>query len=91
MHQGKPKYEIIQLKDKSFQAFTEGYCIKNQQNECIIYISPTGKIYVPGIYASTLQGNYGFNTSLQTIQYIIQDENAQDIATIDIKTQNILP
>ena len=91
MLQGKPNYEVIQLKDKSFQEFDGGYCIKNQQNECIIYISETGKLYVPGIYASILQGNYSYNTQLQAVQYTIQDEKNQDIATIEIKTQSLLP
>lgn len=91
MFQWTPNYEVIQLKDKSFQEFAWWYCIKNQQNECIIYIAETGKIYIPGIYAATLQGNYSYNPELKTIQYTIQDEKAQNIATIDIKTQNLLP
>jgi hypothetical protein len=91
MHQGKPNYEVLELKDNIFQEFAGGYCIKNQQNECILYVSETGKIYIPGIYASLLQGTYTYNTQLQAAEYTIQDENQENIATIQIKTQNLLP
>lgn len=37
LHTGKPYYEKVLLNDKNFGAFADGYCIKNQKSECIIY------------------------------------------------------
>jgi hypothetical protein len=37
MNDGKPNYEQLQLPDGQFGDFNNGYCIKNNKNDCILY------------------------------------------------------
>lgn len=37
MNEGKPNYEQLLLQDQIFGAFNNGYCIKNNINDCILY------------------------------------------------------
>ncbi len=88
LHQGKPEYEILQLKDKEFGDFTNGYCIKNKANECIIYTNNKGAIYIPGIYTSSLKGEYIFDKPTEKTTLVIKDQSNKAIATLvlQIKT-----
>ena len=54
MKQGKPSYQLTKLTQSQFQDFQDGSCIQNENKECIIYISPSGKMYIPNVYNSTL-------------------------------------
>jgi len=37
MNEGKPNYEQILLQDQQFGEFNNGYCIKNNKNDCVLY------------------------------------------------------
>lgn len=85
MNQNKPDYEKIQLINGDFGDFNNGYCIKNNKNDCIIYTNTAGAIYIPGIYASTLIGEYVFDTTDNKTKFIIKDETNKAIATLTLQ------
>lgn len=85
MHENKPNYEQIQLPDGQFGDFSNGYCIKNRSNDCIIYTNSVGAIYIPGIYASSLLGEYSFDTKNKQTSFIVKDQSNKPITTITVE------
>ena len=85
MNANKPEYEQIQLPDGQFGDFNNGYCIKNSNNDCIFYTNNAGAIYIPGIYASSLMGEYLFNTTTKNTTFIVKDQSNKAIATLTLK------
>jgi len=85
LNQGKPNYEIINLTQKNFGNFQWWSCIKNIDNECMTYINSLWDVYMPGIYASSLLGEYKFDQQTKNVQYIIKDQSGKNIATISVK------
>lgn len=85
MNEGKPNYEQIQLPDGKFGDFNNGYCIKNNKNDCIVYTNNVGAIYIPGIYANSLVGEYRFDTASQQTSYIIKDQSNKAITTFTLQ------
>lgn len=88
LHTGKPYYEKVLLNDKQFGSFADGYCIKNQKNECILYTNTQGAIYIPGTYAYQLFGSYIFDKKSQQPQFIINDQNGTPIITLTLQIQS---
>lgn len=84
MNQGKPNYEQIQL-DENFGDFSNGYCIKNSKNDCILYTNNVWAIYIPGIYASSLVGEYKFDTTSKKTFFIIKDQSNNKITTLTVQ------
>ena len=82
MNQSKPSYELIKLTEGQFGDFDNGYCLKNSKNDCILYTNNAGAIYIPGIYASSLAGEYLFDTTTKTTTYIIKDQSNKAITTL---------
>jgi hypothetical protein len=87
MMQGKPNYHVIKLEDSSFAGFQGGYCIQESHQECMLYTTSQGDIYVPGNFAGTLRGQYNFLSATNTIQYTIQDQQGNSVAAISLKTK----
>lgn len=85
MHQNKPNYESLLLQGDQFGQFTNGYCIQNNKNDCIFYTNNAGAMYIPGIYASSLAGEYRFDTTKKVATYIIKDQSNNPIATLVLK------
>jgi len=78
-------YEQLQLPDGGFGDFNNGYCIKNNKNDCILYTNNIGAIYVPGIYASSLAGTYQFDKTNKNTTFIIKDQSNKNIVTLTLK------
>lgn len=85
MNEGKPNYEQLQLPDGGFGDFNNGYCIKNIKNDCILYTNNAGAIYIPGIYASSLVGEYLFDKTSKNTTFIIKDQFNKAITTLILK------
>lgn len=75
-------YEQIQLPNSGFGTFNNGYCIKNTKNDCILYTNNQGGIYIPGTYATNLEGNYMYDTETHTTSFLIKDQDETEIVTI---------
>lgn len=87
MNQGKPNYEQLLLQNQQFGDFNNGYCIKNNKNDCIIYTNNAGAIYIPGIYANSLIGEYMFDTAQKKAKYIIKDQANKTISTMTLQVK----
>lgn len=87
MDQGEPQYEQLLLQDQQFGVFNGGYCIKNSKNDCILYTSTKGSIYIPGVYASALAGAYAFDKDSGKTTFTIKDQSDMPIVTITIKVK----
>jgi hypothetical protein len=85
MHQWAPKYTKTLLDGTNFGAFNGGYCIKGQDNNCMIFLGPEGQIYLPTPYNNSLIGTYEFETSTSNILYHIKDQNNNLITIISLK------
>ncbi|HBB03415.1 TPA: hypothetical protein DCZ39_00715 [Patescibacteria group bacterium] len=85
MDTGKPEYEQLQLPDGQFGDFSNGYCIKNIKNDCILYTNNVGAIYIPGIYANSLVGEYIFDTISKNTKFIIKDQSDKAITTLTLQ------
>ncbi|MCX6825442.1 MAG: VCBS repeat-containing protein [candidate division SR1 bacterium] len=85
MNQGKPNYEELQLTDGQFGDFNNGYCVKNIKNDCIVYTNKAGAIYIPGIYANSLVGQYVFDTTTKNTKFIVKDQSNQAITTFTVQ------
>lgn len=85
MDQGKPDYEQILLSDGQFGDFNNGYCIKNMKNDCILYTNAAGAIYIPGIYASSLAGEYIFDKASKKTTFVIKDQSNKAITTLTVQ------
>lgn len=85
MHEETLGYEKIQLPDGQFGDFSNGYCIKNSNNECIVYTNTVGAIYIPGIYANSLLGEYKFDGINKQTQFIIKDQTNRPITTLTLQ------
>ena len=85
MNQGTPNYEKIQLINGQFGDFNNGYCIKNSQNECILYTNNVWAIYIPGSYASSLVGEYIFDTTSKMTNFILKDQSNKAIVTLTLQ------
>ncbi len=82
MAQNTPTYQQIQLPDSGFGTFNNGYCIKNTKNDCILYTNNQGWIYIPGTYATSLEGNYMYDTETHTTSFLVKDQDGTEIVTI---------
>ncbi len=87
MNSGKPEYEQLKLPDWWFWDFNNWYCIKNIKNDCILYTNTAGAIYIPGMYASSLLGEYLFDTKNNTTKFIIKDQSNTKITTLTLQTK----
>jgi len=85
MHQGKPNYEQLQLPEGQFGDFSNGYCIKNNKNDCILYTNTAGAIYIPGAYASSLVGEYKFDTTSKKVKFVVKDQTNTAITTLTVQ------
>lgn len=88
MNQSKPNYELLKLSEGQFGDFDNGYCLKNSKNDCILYTNNAGAIYIPGIYASSLIGEYLFDKETKTTSYIIKDQSNTPITTLLLNMKN---
>lgn len=91
MNDGKPNYEMLQLPDGGFGDFNNGYCIKNIRNDCILYTNSIGAIYIPGVYASSLVGEYAFDETKKTTTFIVKDQSNKPITTLILKIRSTTP
>lgn len=78
-------YQQIALWQGQFWDFDGGYCIKNLNNDCVLYTNPQGAIYIPGIYANSLIGAYTFDKQNKNITFIIKDQSDNPIADIFVQ------
>ena len=85
MNQGEPNYQELHLTDGQFGNFNGGYCIKNNKDDCIIYTNSVWAIYIPGIYASSLGGEYIFDTTKQKAEFIVKDQVNSAITTLTLQ------
>jgi hypothetical protein len=85
MNEGKPNYEQLLLQDQIFGAFNNGYCIKNNKNDCIVYTNNAWAIYIPGVYANSLVGEYIFDKINKNTKFIVKDQANKAISTITLK------
>ncbi|MEI6672333.1 MAG: hypothetical protein WCL02_03005 [bacterium] len=85
MNQDAPTYEQLHLTQGNFGEFNDGYCIKNDKNDCIIYTNNAGAIYIPGVYASSLIGEYSFDTSNKKVNFIVKDQSNKAITTLTLQ------
>lgn len=84
MNQSKPSYEQLQLNGQ-FGDFSNGYCIKNSQNDCILYTNSVWAIYIPWIYASSLMGEYKFDTASKKTIFVVKDQSNTAITTLTLQ------
>lgn len=87
MNQSKPNYEQLHLTEWSFGDFNNGYCIKNNKNDCILYTNNAGAIYIPGTYANALLGEYNFDTTNKKVNFIVKDEANTAITTLTLQVK----
>jgi len=85
MNEGKPNYELLRLTQGQFGDFDGGYCVKNNKNDCILYTSNVGSIYIPGIYASALAGEYIFDATSKKASFIVKDQSNKAIVTLTVQ------
>ena len=92
MLQGTPNYEKTQLDGTTFWIFNNGYCIKEQNNNCIIFVGPEWQVYIPTPYNISLEGAYSFDPINGDILYVFNEPNNQSnnqsnnqIATLHLK------
>ncbi len=85
MNEGKPNYEQLHLINGNFGDFNGGYCIKNIKNDCILYTNDAWAIYVPGVYANSLLGEYVFDTTSKQVKFIVQDQAKKAITTLTLQ------
>jgi len=85
MNVSKVNYELLQLLGGNFGDFNNGYCIKNSKNDCILYTNNVGAIYIPGLYASSLAGEYRFDKTTNNTTFIVKDQSNKAIATLTLK------
>jgi hypothetical protein len=84
MNEGKPNYEQLQLSEW-FGDFSNGYCVKNLKNDCILYTNKAWAIYIPGIYASSLVGEYVFDGTWGNTSFIVKDQSNKPIVTLQVQ------
>jgi hypothetical protein len=87
MNETNTNYQLIHLPNWDFWDFNNGYCIKNAQNDCVTYTNQAGAIYIPGVYAYTLIGEYQFDTTKKQTKFLIKDQSNIPISTLIIKTK----
>lgn len=85
MNQGEPNYQELHLTDGQFGNFNGGYCIKNNKDDCILYTNSVWAIYIPWIYASSLGGEYMFDTTGQKAEFIFKDQSNSAITTLTLQ------
>ncbi|MEF2176074.1 MAG: FG-GAP-like repeat-containing protein [Candidatus Absconditabacteria bacterium] len=73
-------YDIINnIKMKGM--FDGGSCIRKPSisNECLVFISKIGQIYIPSNYKSNFSGLYSFDKITKSIEYDIYDDSGSSI------------
>lgn len=88
--QQKPYYDLVKLYGKSFWAFDNWYCLKNTNLDCVIYVSLSGQIYSPSIYANEFIWDYKFNLTWDYVNYYIRDKFWKWLLNLDIKVKDLL-
>ena len=88
--QSKPYYDLIKLYGKSFGVFDNGYCLKNMNQDCVMYISLSGQIYSPSVYSSEFVWDYKFNYTWEYVNYYMRDKFGNWLIDMNIKIKNLL-
>jgi len=87
LYQKEPFYKKIDLNQTSFGAFFGGTCVQSLDKECILYVSPIGQLYLPKQSATSLFGEYRYDTTTRSLIYVIKDFLGKDIVRITTKTR----
>ena len=68
-----PLYQKADLIGTTFGWFNGWMCVKNSSQQCMIYVSSLGEIYIPQQFAWSLRGSYIYDTINKTVVYTLRD------------------
>ncbi len=76
-------YQILPLDEGYFWDFAGGRCVGPLDDECHIFISEEGNVYLPEPFRYQYQADYIYNTQWEYASYVIHTTNGDNVLRID--------
>ncbi len=69
----EPLYTQVPLQWSTFGGFDGGVCVKDSTQQCLVYVSKVGELYIPQQFIWSLRATYFYDATNQTVVYTLRD------------------